>query len=184
MRRARLEVVIFVGLQASGKSNFYRERFATTHLHISKDLMRNVRRKQERQMRLVEDALGSGMSVVIDNTNPRRDDRAVLIEAARRHRARVTAYIFESTVSESIHRNAGRSGPARVPAVAIYVTAKRLERPSYDEGLDRIYRVWIRDRNFVVRTMRRASGVRRPRPREAFAMKQGPESSSTSSVTN
>lgn len=154
MRRAKLEVVIFVGLQASGKSSFYRARFATTHLHISKDLMRNVRRKQERQMRLVADALDSGLSVAIDNTNPRREDRAPLIAAARRHRARVVAYIFESTVGESIHRNAGRTGRAHVPEVAIHVTARRMERPSYDEAFDRIHRVWLSDREFVVRAVR------------------------------
>lgn len=148
-------MVIFVGLQASGKSSFYRERFATTHLHISKDLMRNVRRKQERQMRLIEDALGSAMPVVIDNTNPRREDRAPLIQAARRHRARIIGYVFDSTVRESIHRNAGRTGPARVPPIAIYVAARRMEQPSYDEGFDRIYRVRLRDRGFVVRAMRR-----------------------------
>ncbi len=153
--RARIEMVIFIGLQASGKSSFYRERFAITHLHISKDLMRNVRRKQERQMRLVEDALSAGMPVAIDNTNPRREDRAPLIEAARRHRARIIGYLFESTVSESIHRNAGRSGDARVPPVAIHVTAKRLEPPSYDEGFDRIYRVSMRHGEFRVRPLPR-----------------------------
>ena len=36
-----LELVIFVGLQASGKSTFFRERFATTHELVSKDLLRN-----------------------------------------------------------------------------------------------------------------------------------------------
>ncbi len=35
------ELVIFVGLQASGKSTFFRERFATTHELVSKDLLRN-----------------------------------------------------------------------------------------------------------------------------------------------
>ena len=36
-----IELVILVGLQASGKSTFFRERFAATHEHVSKDLFRN-----------------------------------------------------------------------------------------------------------------------------------------------
>jgi predicted kinase len=32
-----MELVIFIGLQASGKSTFYHERFARTHVHVSKD---------------------------------------------------------------------------------------------------------------------------------------------------
>ncbi len=156
MSRPKLEVVIFIGLQASGKSSFYRERFAATHLHLSKDLMRNARHKQERQMKLMGDALGARMPVVIDNTNPRREDRAPLIEAARRYGARAVAYLFESTVSESIHRNARRTGRARVPPVAIYVTAKRLEPPTYAEGFDRIYRVKLRHRDFIVHRVSRS----------------------------
>jgi len=34
-----LELVIFIGLQATGKSTFYRARFAATHVLVSKDLM-------------------------------------------------------------------------------------------------------------------------------------------------
>ena len=76
-----MECVILIGLPASGKSTFFRERFAGTHDHISKDLLRNNRRPQRRQEQLIEESLASGRSVVVDNTNPSVAVRAPLIAA-------------------------------------------------------------------------------------------------------
>jgi predicted kinase/predicted phosphodiesterase len=136
-----LEVVIFIGLQASGKSTFYRERFAATHAHVSKDNFPNNRRPQRRQMQLLEEALTAGRSVVIDNTNPSRADREALIRAARLCGARVVGYYFSSTVAASIERNAAREGRRRVTDVGIRATAKAMERPAPDEGFDALYYV-------------------------------------------
>ena len=51
-----MQLIIFIGLQASGKSTFFRTHFATTHEHISKDLMRNNKNRARRQMQLIEAA--------------------------------------------------------------------------------------------------------------------------------
>ena len=40
---ARMELVILVGLPGSGKTTFYQSRFAETHAHVSKDLLRDRR---------------------------------------------------------------------------------------------------------------------------------------------
>lgn len=134
-----MELVVFVGLQASGKSTFYRERFAGTHEHVSKDLLRNNKNRNRRQRQLVEAALGVGRPVVVDNTNPTYEDRRQLIELGREHGAEIVGYYFDSTVRECIERNDGRSGKARVPDVAIYVAAAKLVPPSYEEGFDRLF---------------------------------------------
>ena len=42
-----MEAIVFIGLQASGKSSFYKERFFSTHVRISLDLLRT--RNRERQ---------------------------------------------------------------------------------------------------------------------------------------
>lgn len=73
-----MELVVFVGLQASGKSTFFRERFAATHEHVSKDLFRNNRNRDRRQRQLIEAALAAGSPVVVDNTNPTPEDRRPL----------------------------------------------------------------------------------------------------------
>jgi predicted kinase len=136
-----MELVIFVGIQAAGKSTFYRERFADTHAYVSKDLLRNNGRPQRRQMELIEEALRAGRSVVVDNTNPTPTDREPLIRLAREHGAAVAGYYFDAVMRESLARNRERTGKARVPDVAIYATAKRLVPPSLAEGLDQLYRV-------------------------------------------
>jgi predicted kinase len=138
-----VDLVIFAGLPASGKSTFFRARFAATHRHMSKDLMRNVRRKGQRQVRLIEEALEAGESVVVDNVNASVADRAELIALGRARGARIVGYHFDARVPECLERNARRQGREPVPAVAVHAAAKRWEPPSYAEGFDRLYRVRI-----------------------------------------
>jgi predicted kinase len=144
------ELVILVGLQGSGKTTFYRERFAATHLHVSKDLMRNRRDRQAHQLALIREALAAGRSVVVDNVNATAADRAALIAAGRAHGAAVVAYVLETPVGECVLRNRERQGRARVPEVAIFATRKRLEAPSGAEGFDRLYGVRAEAGVFVV----------------------------------
>ena len=145
------ELVIFVGLQASGKSTFFRERFAATHEHVSKDLFRNNKNRNRRQGQLVEAALRAGRPVVVDNTNPTLGDRRPLVELGRRYGARIVGYHFDSGTRDCLARNARREGRARVPDVAVFATAKRLVPPSRDEGFDELYRVRLDDEGFEVR---------------------------------
>ena len=146
-----LELVILVGLQASGKSTFFRERFAATHGHVSKDLIRNNKNRNRRQRKLVEAALRAGRSVVVDNTNPTVEDRRPLVELGRGFGARVVGYHFDSETRGCLARNARREGRARVPDVAIFATAKRLVPPSRAEGFDELYRVRPDGQIFEVR---------------------------------
>ena len=144
------ELVVFTGLQASGKTTFYRERFATTHVHISKDAWPNARKKEERQRRLVDEHLGAGRSVVVDNTNPTPMERAPLIAIARTLGARVTSYAFLTTVEEALRRNAMREGRARIADVGIYSVAKQLVLPTETEEFDERFVVRLADTGFVV----------------------------------
>jgi predicted kinase len=136
--------VILIGLPGSGKSTFYRERFAATHRHISKDLWPNATRKDLRQARELADALRHDVPAVVDNTNPTPADRAAIIGVARELGARVTGYYFTASTREAIGRNRGRQPPARVPDVAIFTTAKRMVAPTRAEGFDELYQVAIR----------------------------------------
>ncbi len=138
-----MDLVIFIGLQASGKSTFFRERFAATHAHVSKDLFRNNKNPNRRQTQLIEATLEQGSSVVVDKTNPTVEDRLTLIELGREFGARIIGYYFESEVRRCIRRNRRRLGKERVPDVAIFATAKKLVAPSYSEGFDELFRVHI-----------------------------------------
>lgn len=135
------DCVILIGLPAAGKSSFYRERFAGTHDHISKDLLRNNRNPQRRQDQLLAESLSNGRSVVIDNTNASADVRAPVIRAARAHGARVVGYYFATDAAAAVRRNRLREGQDRVPDVAIFAVRKRLEPPAEHEGFDELYDV-------------------------------------------
>lgn len=138
-----MDLVILVGLPGSGKSTFYRERFAATHALVSKDLLKSARRPARRQEALIADGLASGRDVVVDNTNARVQDRAALIALARAHGARVVAYFFRTTPGECLARNRLREGAARVPNAAIFIIDKRLQPPTLAEGLDALYDVTL-----------------------------------------
>src|SRR5689334_16340152 len=98
----RMEMIIFIGLQGSGKTTFYQTRLAATHKLISKDSLRNNKKPARRQTQLVEEALQANRSIVIDNTNPTLADRQSLIEQGRRYEARIIGYYFNPEVSQSI----------------------------------------------------------------------------------
>lgn len=136
-----MELVILVGLQASGKTSFYRANFAATHAHVSRDNFRNNRDPTRRQMVLLQGALRAGKPVVVDNTNPTAADRAPLIALAKALHLPVVGYYFASTLGECAARNQGRTGKARVPDVALYATLEKLQRPSRAEGFDRLHHV-------------------------------------------
>ena len=150
MTSAALEIVILIGIPASGKSTFYRERFSETHVLVSKDLMKSSRDRAGKQTRLIEEALASGSSVVVDNTNPTVEDRAAIIQNAVRHEARIVGYYFDTDVAEALRRNARRTGRARVPDIAIRIIEAKMTRPRYDEGFDELHVVRIVKKAFVV----------------------------------
>ena len=131
-----MDVVILIGLPASGKSTFYRERFATTHALVSKDLLP----RRAPQSPEIERALSRGSPVVVDNTNPAIADREPVIALGRRFGARIVGYWFPPEVGECLKRNEARSGK-RIPKVAIFIAAKRMQRPSPSEGFDELYEV-------------------------------------------
>ena len=108
---------------------------------VSKDLLRNNRRPERRQQRLIAEALAAGTSVVVDNTNPSVEERAAIIETARASGARAVGYFFDSPLDECAVRNQARPDEARVPDVGLFATAKRFVRPSLREGFDEIVTV-------------------------------------------
>jgi predicted kinase len=130
-----------VGLPGAGKTTFVSQRFADRHVHVSKDRMPRGRRDSRHQAQLIAAHLSCGRSIVVDNTNASRDDRAPLIALGRRHGARVVGYAFDCTPDACLARNAERQGKERVPNVAIFAIARRLVPPTRDEGFDDLYTV-------------------------------------------
>lgn len=136
--------VIFIGLQASGKSAFFGERFAATHVRISLDEL-NTRGKEQR---LLEQCIADGKPFVVDNTNPTAADRARYIALAGKAGYRIVGVVFRSSLKECLKRNKKREGKARVPDIAIAATAAKMEETDLKEGFDEIYDVYLKDGEF------------------------------------
>jgi predicted kinase len=147
-----MEVCLTMGLQASGKSTFVRERLSG-HTLLSKDLWRKAKKPERRQQRLLREALGRGESVVVDNTHPDAEARASVLAIARELGATVVGYWFPADVEASKARNAVRPDETRVPDVGLFATLKRLRAPTRAEGFDQLYAVRARDGRFDVEPM-------------------------------
>lgn len=132
-----MEAIIFCGIQATGKTTFYAQRFLQTHVRISMDLLRT----RHREGVFLRACFDTQARFVVDNTNPSRAERAVYIEPAKARKYRVVGYFFESSLHEAIQRNAQRTGREKIPEVGLRAAAKRLEVPAWDEGFDELYRV-------------------------------------------
>jgi predicted kinase len=142
-----MQAVVLVGIQASGKSAFYKQRFFDTHVRISRDLLRT----RNRESLLMDACIRAQQPFVIDNTNPLAEERARYILPARAARFRVVCYFFRTETRAAIARNAKREGSARIPIPGILGTYKKLEEPRPEEGFDEIYLVTLTPENeFVV----------------------------------
>jgi hypothetical protein len=84
--------------------------------------------------------------------NRSRGDREPLIAIARAHHAQVIGYFFDVSTREAVTRIAGRTGREKVPNVAIFAAAKRLQPPAFTEGFDQLFIVNPRpDYMFTIR---------------------------------
>ena len=101
-----MEAVIFCGVQGSGKTTLYRDRFVETHARVSLDLLRT----RAREAAFVRNCLDTRMPFVVDNTNPTVAERARYVEPARAAGFRLVAYLVEADHAVAAGRNAARAG--------------------------------------------------------------------------
>src|SRR5262245_31656820 len=134
MNNRLVEAVIFVGIQGSGKTTFYKERFFETHLRVSRDMLKT----RQRQNVILSACLATRQPFVVDDTNSTKARRAELIVPARAAGFRVVGFYFRTTLGDAIRRNRQRPPDRVVPAAGVGGTFKRLEPPSREEGFDEL----------------------------------------------
>jgi len=133
-----VELVIFVGSPGSGKSTFYHNYFKNKgYGHVNQDTLKT----EQKCVKVMEDFLSNKNSCVIDNTNPKKEKRAVFIKAAEKYKVPIRCVFFDFPKDLIFHVNNCRDmNPHRdhhsksVADVIIHTWYKNLERPTESEA--------------------------------------------------
>ncbi len=113
-----LSLVVLVGASGSGKSTFARKHFRPTQV-LSSDYFRGLVADDENDQSATPDAfdvlhyvaatrLRAGRLTVVDATNVRREDRALLVKLARDHDVLPVAIVLDVPEKVCVARNAER----------------------------------------------------------------------------
>ncbi|MCB8922224.1 MAG: kinase [Ardenticatenaceae bacterium] len=142
-----MEAVIFIGIQATGKSSFFKAKFFDTHIRINLDML-NTR---HREKLLLQACLEMKQPFVVDNTNSTLEDRIRYISAAKEAGFRIIGYYFQSKLQDAVQRNSSRPPSNQIPHVGIRSTYSKLVLPSLAEGFDALYYVTLEpNQDFIV----------------------------------
>lgn len=135
------EIVLFVGLPASGKSTFARRHFVPHgYVHVNQDTLKT----KEKCFKAASEAVAAGKSVVIDNTNPEPATRAMYMGLAKEKNLPIRCFHFQTPEELTHHLNLYREkvhGVPHVPGVAYNICKKKMVEPSVVEGFGEIIKV-------------------------------------------
>ena len=138
-----MEAVILVGIQGTGKSTFFKERFFNSHVRINLDMLRT----RHREKLIFEACLEAKQKFVLDNTNLTRETREKYIVRAKARGFKITGYYFQTDLKRAIDRNRRREGKAKIPEKGLLGAFKRLQLPQVEEGFDELFYVSITAEN-------------------------------------
>ena len=138
-----VEMVILVGLPASGKSTFVKTYMEPNkYIAVNRDELKT----QDKCMKLCSDSLKAKKSVVIDNTNPSKDSRQSYINIAKKLGVPVRCFHFQATKELAEHMNMFRQTQSagkirRVPAVGYNMFKSKFVAPDISEGFTEIKKI-------------------------------------------
>jgi bifunctional polynucleotide phosphatase/kinase len=132
---AEKELVVLVGLPASGKSTVAKRVFEANGFFRANN---DDSGSKAKSLKLAANALANGLSVVVDNTNPDEDTRSEWIELGKRFGVKhFRCYHFSTPRNVADHLNLFRemtAGRKRIPGVAFNSYNKRFKAPTVSEG--------------------------------------------------
>ena len=139
------EMIIFVGSPASGKTSFYNTYLKNKkYVHVSRDVCGSM----EKCISEVKKSIKT-KSVVIDNTNPKAENRERFITLAQTEHVPVRCFYFNYDKKLTYHLNEFRKtvGGNSVPQIAYNTYYKSFEKPKEEEGFDEIVEIPFRINN-------------------------------------
>nr|XP_033817011.1 bifunctional polynucleotide phosphatase/kinase [Geotrypetes seraphini] len=141
------EIVVAVGYPAAGKSTFMKNQLVSKdYAYINRDTLGSW----QKCVSACEEALRSGRSVVVDNTNPDLESRSRYIDCAQKAGVPVRCFLFTAPIELVKHNNRFRemtyigSGHSSVNDMIIHSYKNKYVPPSLNEGFSEILRI-----NFV-----------------------------------
>lgn len=142
-----MEAIIFCGIQATGKTSFFKNKFFKTHIRLSLDQLKT----RNREKKFLNLCIETQQSFVVDNTNPTKLEREKYISIAKNNKFKIIGFYFQSKINEALERNNLREGKEKIPEIGIKATHNKLQIPTFDEGFDELYYVEIDNNNFIIK---------------------------------
>jgi len=142
-----MEAIIFIGIQASGKSTFFQRYFHRSHMRISLDMLKT----RNRESIMINACILAKQAFVVDNTNPSLEDRMKYFERLKDADFNVKGYYFQSIIADCLTRNESRAEDECIPTKGVKGTYNHLVLPKYEEGFDELFYVSMKDNEFIVK---------------------------------
>lgn len=122
------EMIIMMGYPSSMKSSFISKYLKPRNYEI---LEGDVLKTFPKILKETEKALKNGNSVVIDRTNPKKEDRIILMNLAKKYNTPVRIFISRITIEEAMELNTKRFQETgkKIPKIAFYTFRKNFEEP-------------------------------------------------------
>ena len=130
-----MEAIVLCGVQGSGKTTLYRDRWLETHVRVAMDLLRT----RARERAFLELCLSTRQPFVVDATNPTPADRRRYVGPAQAAGFRVVGVLVEVDLDRALGRNDRRDARRRVPTGGVAGTGRRLLPPTPEEGFDELW---------------------------------------------
>lgn len=132
-----MELIILSGIQCSGKSTLYLNKFSRSHAQVNLDTLKS----RSKEMQLYSALLEESKPIVIDNTNSTKQDRAKYIGMARKNGYRVIGIQIDIPLNIAAARNTARKTQKPIPIGVIHNTFKKMQALELQEGFDEVYLV-------------------------------------------
>lgn len=133
-----LELIILVGLPASGKSSIAMKISKKyNYMIINQDTLKT----KNKCHKMAEEYVNKKKSIIIDNTNPLKEDRKFYIDLVKKNKYSIVCIHVCTPVDLCLHNNWYRSNYSDkkfIPTIAYRVYNKKFEQIDKKEGYDKI----------------------------------------------
>lgn len=137
------EMILFVGGPGSGKSTFW-SKYLSDYVRVNNDTLKT----KEKCMKVAREALDSGKSCVIDNTDPDIETRSRYTQIAKEKKVPIRCFFFDFDKTLCMHNNKQRKlnthrkhFSGKVGDVIIHTYYKKLQVPTTAEGFSEVKKI-------------------------------------------